>query len=256
MLIATWNVNSVRSRIPRITDFLAAQRPDVLCMQETKVADDSFPAEEFEGLGYEVAFAGGGGYSGVATASRLPMKVMQRGFPDEPAEISRLLVTRIGRLPIVNTYVPQGKSADDPAFQGKLKFLARLRAFFDAQWTPRSRLLWVGDLNVAPEERDVHDPKRLAKHPDFHPEARAAFAETVSWGFVDCFRLHNDEAGQYTFYDYRDTKSIEKQHGWRVDHIMATRPLAKRCTRAWIDMAPRLAEQPSDHTPLLAEFDI
>jgi len=256
MRIATWNVNSVRSRLPRIADFLAAQQPDVLCMQETKVADESFPAAEFEALGYEVACAGAGGHSGVATASRLPMTVVQRGFADEPAEVSRLLVTRIGRLPVVNTYVPQGKSADDPAFQGKLEFLARMRGFFDANWTPRARVLWVGDLNVAPEERDVHDPKRLARHPDFHPDARAAFAETVSWGFVDCFRQHNDEARQYTFYDYRDTKSIEKQHGWRVDHIMATRPLARRCTRAWIDMAPRLAEQPSDHTPLLAEFDV
>lgn len=256
MLIATWNVNSVRSRLPRITDFLTTQQPDVLCMQETKVADERFPVAEFEALGYQVACAGLGGYNGVATVSRLPMKVVQRGFPDEPAEIDRLLVTRIGRLPVVNTYVPQGRSADAPEFRAKLEFLARLRDFFAANWTPRSRLLWVGDLNVAPEERDVHDPRRFARHPDFHPEARAALAGVMSWGFVDCFRLHNDEPGQYTFYDYRDTRSVEKQHGWRVDHVMATRPLAKRCTRAWIDLAPRLAERPSDHTPLLAEFDI
>jgi len=256
MIVATWNVNSVRSRMPAIADFLADQRPDVLCMQETKVTDEDFPAEGFAELDYEVAFAGEKSYNGVAIASRLPIKVLHRGFPGGEADASRLLVAKAGRIPIVNTYVPQGKDPKDEAFQHKLDWLARLRAFFDEQWTPRTRLLWVGDMNVAPEERDVYAPERLGNHPDFHPDARAAFAETVAWGFVDCFRQHNDEDGQYTFYDYRDTQSVEKGHGWRVDHIMATKPLARLCTRAWIDMAPRLGDKPSDHTPLLAEFEL
>lgn len=257
MIIATWNVNSIRSRMPRVADFLQKQHPDVLCMQETKVADDAFPAEDFGALGYEVIFAGEKSYNGVAIASRLPIKELQRGFDDgEPSDAARLLVAEVEGIPIINTYVPQGKSADDEAFQYKLQWLERLRDFFDRNWTPRKRILWAGDMNVAPEERDVHDPKRLINHPDFHPEARAAFARTVQWGFVDVFRQHNDEDGQYTFYDYRDRDSIKKGHGWRVDHILATRPLAKLCTRSWIDMAPRLAEKPSDHTPLLAEFDL
>ena len=256
MIVATWNVNSVRSRMPTIADFLADQQPDVLCMQETKVTDEDFPAEGFTELDYEVAFAGEKSYNGVAIASRLPMMVLQRGFPSGEADASRLLVAKVGRIPIVNTYVPQGKDPKDEAFAYKLAWLARLRAFFDDQWTPRTRVLWVGDMNVAPEERDVYDPKRLLNHPDFHPAAREAFAATVGWGFVDCFRKHNHEDGQYTFYDYRDTQSVEKQRGWRVDHIMATKPLAKLCTRAWIDMAPRLGDKPSDHTPLLAEFEL
>ncbi|MGD9497177.1 MAG: exodeoxyribonuclease III [Armatimonadota bacterium] len=257
MVIATWNVNSVRSRLPAIAEFVAAQQPDVLCMQETKVADDSFPAAEFEALDYQVAFSGAGSYSGVAIASRLPMTVLQRGLDDGgPADPERIIVAKIGRLPVVNTYVPQGKAADHPDFAYKLAWLARLREYFDRTFTPHTRLLWVGDLNVAPQERDVWDPKRLLKHPDFHPDARAAFAETVAWGFVDCFRLHNDEDGQFTFFDYRDTQSVARNRGWRVDHIMATRPLAKLCRRCWIDMAPRLGERPSDHTPLLAEFEV
>jgi len=256
MIVATWNVNSVRSRMPGIAGFLGEQQPDVLCMQETKVTDEEFPAEGFAELGYDVAFAGEKSYNGVAIASRLPMDVLHRGFPDGGADASRLIVAKVGRIPIVNTYVPQGRDPEHEQFQYKLEWLARLRRFFDGTWTPRTRLLWVGDMNVAPEERDVYAPERLGNHPDFHPDARAAFAETAGWGFVDCFRKHNDEDGQFTFYDYRDTQSVEKQRGWRVDHVMATRPLAKLCTRAWIDLAPRLGEKPSDHTPLLAEFEV
>ncbi len=256
MIVATWNVNSVRSRMPAIADFLRDRQPDVLCMQETKVADDDFPVEGFADLDYDVVFAGEKSYNGVAIAGRLPMKVLHRGFPSGEADASRLLVAKVGRIPIVNTYVPQGRDVKDEAFRYKLDWLARLRAFFDSTWTPRTRVLWVGDMNVAPEERDVYAPERLGNHPDFHPAAREAFAQTVAWGFVDCFRKHNDDDGQFTFYDYRDTRSVEKGHGWRVDHIMATKPLAKLCVRSWIDMAPRLGEKPSDHTPLLAEFEL
>ncbi len=247
MRIATWNVNSVRARMPLVAEFLERAQPDVLCMQETKVVDDDFPAEAFTALG----FAGEKSYNGVAIAGRLPLTVLQRGFEDDPADAPRLLVARVGRLPVVNTYVPQGKAADDPAFRYKLEWMARLRDLFGRISTPRSRLLWVGDMNVAPEERDVYDPKALRQHPDFHPEARAALADTMAWGFVDCFRQHNDEGAQYTFFE-----SVEKGHGWRVDHILATRSLARLCTGSWIDMAPRLADRPSDHTPLLAEFDL
>lgn len=256
MRIATWNVNSIRARIPVVEAFVEDQEPDVLCMQETKVADEDFPAEPFEAMGYEVAFAGEKSYNGVATASRLKMEVTDQGFDEEPSDASRLLIVQIGRLPVVNTYVPQGRDPEDEAFRYKLDWLRRLRDLFERRWTPRKRILWVGDMNVAPTERDVYAPKRLGNHPDFHPDARAAFAHTAEWGFVDVFRRHNDEDGQFTFYDYRDTQSLQKGHGWRVDHIMATKPLARLSTRCWIDLAPRRAEKPSDHAPLLAEFDL
>ncbi len=265
MLIATWNVNSVRSRMPRIVDFCAQQQPDVLCMQETKVTDELFPVDDLRELGYDVLFAGQKSYNGVATASRLPMKLLTRGFDDgvEPADATRLLAVAVQPtpesprtpLPIVNTYVPQGRSIDHEAFAYKLDWLARLRAFFERRWSPRARVLWVGDMNVAPQPIDIWEPDRHLNHPDFHPDARAAFAGVSDWGFVDCFRMKRPDAVEYSFYDYRETTSVANRHGWRVDHIMATKPLARLCEDCWIDIEPRLAEKPSDHTPVLARFE-
>ncbi len=264
MLTATWNVNSVRARMPRIVDFCQSQSPDVLCMQETKVTDEDFPAGDLQELGYDVEFSGQKSYNGVAIASRLPMEVFARGFDDGgPADASRLIVVEIQPtpehtrtpVPIVNTYVPQGKDPEHEAFREKLDWLQRLRAFFDRHWSPRKRLLWVGDMNVAPHPIDIWEPERHEGHPDYHPDARAAFAHTAEWGFVDCFREHHPDAVEYTYYDYRDPMAIENGHGWRVDHIMATGPLAKLCTECWIDLEPRIREKPSDHTPVLARFE-
>jgi exodeoxyribonuclease-3 len=156
---------------------------------------------------------------------------------------------------VVNTYVPQGRSPDSEHFQYKLEWLARLRALFESHYSPQEPLLWMGDFNVAPEPIDVHDPKRLKNHVDFHPEARAALEQVREWGFVDVFRRHHpEEPGQYTFWDYRVRDALERGLGWRVDHIWATEPLARKSTRAWIDVEARRAERPSDHTFLVAEF--
>jgi len=255
--IATWNVNGVRARLETVLRFLADQQPDLLCMQETKVQDADFPAEPFEQAGYDCAFSGEKSYNGVAMLSRLPLKQVGAGFEEtEPADASRLIVASAGRLPVVNTYVPQGREAESEHFQYKLEWFERLLGFFGRNFTPRRRILWVGDLNVAPEDRDVYDPKRLRGHVDFHPDAQAAMQRVAQWGFVDCFRLHNDEEGQYTYYDYRMPTALETNRGWRVDHILATKPLAKKCTASYIDLTPRLGERPSDHTPLVAEFDL
>jgi len=257
MKIATWNVNGIRARVEGILRFLADQQPDVLCIQETKVQDTDFPAEPFEQAGYQCAFSGEKAYNGVAILSSLPLKRVHAGFDDrEPADASRLIMATASRLPIVNTYVPQGRQADSEHFQYKLQWFERILGFFDRNFTPRRQVLWVGDLNVAPEDRDVYDPKRLRGHVDFHPEAQAAMQRVVEWGFVDCFRLHNDQEGQYTYYDYRMATALETNRGWRVDHIFATRPLAKKCTASHIDLKPRTGEKPSDHTPLIAEFDL
>ena len=158
-------------------------------------------------------------------------------------------------VPVVNTYVPQGRSPDSEQFQYKLEWLARLRAFFERHYAPDRPLLWMGDFNVAPEPIDVHDPKRLEKHVDFHPQARQALEQVREWGFVDVFRQHHpDEPGQYTFWDYRVRDALDRGVGWRVDHIWATEPLAQKSTAAWIDVEARRAERPSDHTFLVAEF--
>jgi exodeoxyribonuclease-3 len=254
--VATFNANSIRSRLPLILDWLREHQPDVVCFQETKVQDAEFPADPFREVGYSIVFRGQKGYAGVATASREEPRDVAFGLDDggDPDE-ARLVRVTVRGIPIVNTYVPQGQSPDSPQFQYKLAWLARLRDYFQRHFSPEEPLLWVGDFNVAPEEIDVHDPKGLRLHVDFHPEARAALERVREWGFVDLFRLHHPgEPGQYTFWDYRVRGAVERGLGWRVDHIWATRPLAEKCTSAWIDVSARLRERPSDHTFLVAEF--
>ena len=157
---------------------------------------------------------------------------------------------------IVNSYVPQGYSADSDKFQYKLKWFDRLLDYFRQNFTPEDTVLWLGDLNIAPEPIDVHDPDALEGHVCFHPEVRAALRKVMAWGFVDVFRTHCSEAGQYTFWDYRMRNPLAANRGWRIDHLMATEPLAQRSTACYIDREPRTAERPSDHTPVIAEFDL
>ncbi len=254
--VATFNANSVRSRIPVIQHWLAREKPDVLCLQETKVQDPDFPVEAFRDIGYHVAFRGQKAHAGVALASLVEPTNVAYGLDDGgPPDEARLLRVTVAGVPIVNTYVPQGQSVDSPLFAYKLEWFKRLRDYFARHFSPDAPLLWCGDFNVAPEEMDVHNPTRLVTHVDFHPQARAALAEVQGWGFVDVFRRHHpEESGQYTFWDYRVAGALHRNVGWRVDHIWATRPLAERSTRCWIDRDARRAEKPSDHTFLVAEF--
>ncbi len=255
-LVATYNCNSIRSRLPLVLDWLREHRPDVLCLQETKVPDPEFPAQAFRAAGYHVVFRGEKGGAGVAIASRAEPEEVAFGLDDEgPPDEARLVRATVAGIPIVNTYVPQGRSPDHPMFQYKLQWLARLRDYFERHFSPEEPLLWCGDFNVAPEEIDVHNPVRLKNHVDFHPQARAALERLRAWGFVDVFRRHHPgEPGQYTFWDYRVKGALERGLGWRVDHIWATPPLAEKSVAAWIDVEARRAERPSDHTFLVAEF--
>jgi exodeoxyribonuclease-3 len=254
--MATFNANSIRTRLEQVVDWLNREAPEVLCLQETKVQDEDFPAEPFREAGYHVVFRGQKAYAGVAIVSRKEPQEVAFGLDDESApDEARLIRVVIGGIPVVNTYVPQGRSPDSEQFQYKLEWLARLRGFFERHYSPQEPLLWMGDFNVAPEPIDVHDPKRLKDNVDFHPEARAALERVREWGFVDVFRLHHsDEPEQYTFWDYRVRNALERGLGWRVDHIWATEPLAGKSTRAWIDVEARRVERPSDHTFLVAEF--
>ena len=255
-LVATYNCNSIRSRLPLVLDWLREHRPDVLCLQETKVPDPEFPAQAFRAAGYHVVFRGEKGGAGVAIASRAEPEEVAFGLDDEgPPDEARLVRATVAGIPIVNTYVPQGRSPDHPMFQYKLQWLARLRDYFERHFSPEEPLLWCGDFNVAPEEIDVHNPVRLKNHVDFHPQARTALERIRAWGFVDVFRKHHPgEPGQYTFWDYRVKGALERGLGWRVDHIWATPPLAEKSVAAWIDVEARRAERPSDHTFLVAEF--
>jgi len=256
--VATYNANSIRARMELLLDWLDREEPDVVGVQETKVQDEDFPAEPIREAGYHVVYRGQKSHAGVAIISSSEPEGVAYGFddggePDEP----RLIRAVIAGVPVVNTYVPQGRSVDSEHFEYKLEWFDRLRSLFDAHHAPDEPLIWMGDFNVAPEPIDIYDPKGKANHVDFHPDAREALDAVKEWGFVDVFRRHHpDEEDQYTYYDYRAKDPIERGVGWRVDHVWATEPLAERSINSWIDVDARRAERPSDHTFLVAEFDV
>lgn len=253
--IATYNANSIRTRLAQTLDWLAREQPDVLCLQETKVQDQDFPAAPFQEAGYHVIYRGQKAHAGVAILSQEPSQNVIGGFADAPHDAPRLLRATYGPITVINTYVPQGRDPDSEHFAYKLAWFARLRALFEREYTPEQWLVWVGDFNVATEDIDVHDPVRLRGHVDFHPEAQAALERVREWGFVDVYRrLHPDAPGHFSYWDYRARNPVERGIGWRIDHIWATAPLAERAATAWVDVAARQAEKPSDHTFVVAEF--
>lgn len=255
MRIATFNVNSVRTREGIIRQWIDAYQPDILALQETKVTDDLFPVAPFEEAGYHVYFRGQKAYNGVALLSRTPARDIGYGFDDgDPPDESRLQWAAFKGVHIVNTYVPQGRDIEHAMYAYKVKWFQRLRAWLDRRYTKRSPVIWLGDMNVAHDPIDVHNPEERAKHVCYHKDARAAFAHCRDWGFIDTFRQHHPEPGHYTFYDYRNPRNVKDGKGWRLDYILASPPLARRCKDAYIDVAPRLKPRPSDHVVLVAEF--
>jgi len=255
MKVASFNVNSLRARLPIVVRWLSEQGADVLCVQETKVQDADFPGDEFEAAGYRCAFKGQKSYNGVAIFSRAELRNVKYGFEEEPRDEARLIRAEIGGIVFVNTYVPQGYLPESEKFQYKLEWFGRLRKYFEKNFKSSDPVLWAGDLNVAPEPIDVYDPDGLLGHVCFHPAVQEALRKVTEWGFVDVFRKHCGRSGHYTFWDYRLANSFKRNLGWRLDHIMATRPLAQKSRACYIDRGPRLAERPSDHTPIVAEFD-
>ncbi len=257
MRLATFNANSIRSRLPAVLAWAGAQRPDMLSIQETKVQDAEFPRAEIEAAGWRVAFRGEKAYNGVALLSRAAPDEVRYGLDDGgPADETRLLHARFGRLHVVNTYVPQGRELDHPMFAYKLEWFRRLRAYFDRHFHADDRVLWCGDLNVARAPEDVHAPQDYADHVCFHDDVRKAFEETLAWGFVDVFRKYHPEPKQFSFFDYRTPNAAKRGLGWRLDYLLASPALATHSTGAFIDLQPRLAEKPSDHTFVAADFDL
>jgi exodeoxyribonuclease-3 len=254
MKIATYNVNSIRRRLPLVLEWLAVHQPDVMCLQETKVQDQDFPAEAFHGAGYHSTFRGMKGYNGVATLShREPERILYGLHEGPDNEEVRLLQTVVDGIPIINSYVPQGYSISSEKYAFKLEWFGRIRRYFETQLDPRLPAIWLGDLNVAPEPIDVYHPDRRFNDVDFHIDARLAYKEAIAWGFIDVFRMLHPERVQYTYWDYfRD--AFSRNFGWRIDHILATAPLAARCQTVEVDLEPRRAEGASDHTVVWAEF--
>jgi exodeoxyribonuclease III len=255
MKIATFNANSIRSRMQIIKDWLIDNEPDVLCIQETKVQDKDFPLADIKETGYEVVFKGQKSYNGVATLSRMPIELFEFGLDDEPRDEPRLINTKINGVNIINTYIPQGFNPDSEKFTYKLQWYARLKKYFEKRFKPSDPVIWLGDMNIAPEDIDVHNPKTLLGHVCFRPEVWDAFAEVKKFGFTDIMRKHFPNDQIFTFWDYRGG-SYTNNRGWRIDHILATEPLAGKSVGCNVDKIPREREKPSDHTFFTAEFNV
>ena len=256
MKIATYNVNSIRKRLPIVLDWLATHQPDVLCLQETKVQDADFPVDEIRNAGYHASFRGMKGYNGVATLTRAePEQVIHGLHRNEDNEDVRILQTLVNGVRIVNTYIPQGNSITSDKYVFKLEWFQRLHRYFKEHLDPAQPAVWLGDLNVAPEPIDVYHPDRRANDVDFHIDARNAYNATKQWGFIDVFRRLHPDRVQYTYWDYF-RNAFGNNWGWRIDHILATEPLAAKCTKADVDLEPRRAKDPSDHTVTWADFDL
>ena len=256
MKLATWNVNSIRAREDRLVHWLGAHQPDVMCLQELKVADDAFPLLPLQALGYQASVHGQKTYNGVAVLSRVEPASVERGFGDGGDETqSRLVTARVGSVHVVSAYVPNGQEVGSDKWAYKMEWMRRLRAWLDRRFAKTDLVALCGDFNVAPEARDVCDPAAWEPSVLFHPEARAALENFRAWGLVDAFRLHNQAPGFYTWWDYRRL-AFQKKQGLRIDHVFLSEPLAAKCAAAHIDREERKGKQPSDHAPVVVELDV
>ena len=253
MRIATWNVNSLRVRLPLLLEWLARNPVDVLAMQETKLTDEDFPRGELEGLGYQVQASGQKTYNGVALLSRWPLTDVMTDIPglDDPAR--RVLAASTGGLRIVNLYVPNGQSVDSDKYHYKLRWLAALAAWLRAELAAHRQLVVLGDFNIAPEDRDVHDPVAWAGSVHVSEPERQALRALLDLGLVDVFRRFEQPEKSYSWWDYR-MLAFRRNQGLRIDLLLADRAFAQACTACVIDREPRRAERPSDHTPVIADF--
>lgn len=257
MLIATWNVNSLNARMPRVEEWLAAVQPDVLCLQETKMTDAQFPALEFSGMGYESVHHGQGRWNGVAILSKVGLDDVVYGFDDgrDPDPDARVVWATCGGVRVVSVYVPNGRELTDPHYEYKLDWLGRLRTHLDAHHTPDEYLVVLGDWNVIPTDGDVWSPAAFDGATHVSQPERDAIEHVKDWGLVDTLRERYPEPGIYSYWDYRNL-DFPKGRGIRIDYLLSSRALAERCSLDLIDRNGRKGEKPSDHTPVLAVYDV
>lgn len=256
MLVATWNVNSLKARLPRVEAWLADVQPDVLCMQETKLADDAFPHDAMKALGYEGAHFGQGRWNGVAIVSKVGLSDVMRNFAPsvEQDEEARIITAVCGGVRISSVYVPNGRALDNDHYQYKLSWMARLREHLDATCAKSDDVIVTGDFNIAPEDRDVHDPKKFIGATHVSDAERKSLEKVCEFGLEDTFRRFHDEAGLFSWWDYRGG-DFHKGHGMRIDLVLASKSVADRSTWTVVDRNARKGEQPSDHAPVLLEFE-
>jgi len=253
--VATWNVNSLKVRLPHLIEWLARQPVDVVCLQETKLTDDRFPVAELQAAGYRSVFAGQKTYNGVAILLRESTGVaateVQVNLPNLADEQKRLLAVTLDGLRVVNGYFPNGQAVGSDKFEYKLGWLAALTDWLRGELARHEQLLLAGDFNIAPEPRDVHDPALWEGQVLFSEPERAAFRALLALGLRDGFRLFDQPERSYTWWDYRNL-AFRRKMGLRIDHILLSNAAAARCTACTIDVEPRRREQPSDHAPVIA----
>ena len=251
MKLVTWNVNSLKVRLPQVLQWLTDNPVDVLCLQETKTVDEKFPQAEIEAAGYQVIFSGQKTYNGVAILSKHPMTDVVRNNPHFEDEQQRLIAATINGVRVICAYVPNGQSPDSDKYQYKLRWLAGLQHWLALELSAHPKLALLGDYNIAPTDRDVHDPAAWVGQVLVSEPERAAFERMLALPLTDAFRLFDQADKLFSWWDYRQM-GFRRNAGMRIDHILLSAPLAALCTACVIDKAPRKWEQPSDHTPVIA----
>lgn len=255
MRIATFNVNSIRARSQIVRDWLLQHTPDVLAVQETKVEDAKFPYADFEDIGYHVTIHGQKSYNGVCLFSREPQTDVVFGFQDpEWPDDCRVMRAMVGDILVINTYVPNGTSVGSEKWDYKLRWLDRFRQYCTDLATTSDRVIWLGDINIAPTPDDVFDSPKYFGDVGHHPDEFSRLEAIVDWGWHDCFRKFTSGRGHFTFWDFRLPNGFDRDLGWRIDHIYASSALVDSCRLCRVDRAPRSLPRPSDHTPLVAAF--
>jgi exodeoxyribonuclease-3 len=254
MKIATWNVNSLKVRLPHLLQWLGENPVDVLCVQETKMTDDKFPVSEINSAGYHVVYTGQKTYNGVAILSKHPIQDVVKNNPRYADEQQRIIAATIEGMRIICAYVPNGGTIESDKYVYKLAWLASLREWLQEEMRTHEQLAILGDYNIAPGDRDVHDPVAWAGQVLFSGPERKALDALVELGLCDSFRLFEQPEKSYSWWDYRQL-AFRRNCGLRIDHILLSPALAKRCTGCVIDRAPRKWEQPSDHAPVIATLD-
>ena len=256
MRVATWNVNSLRARLPRVEEWIVDVRPDVLCLQETKMAEDAFPHLAFEQLGYECVHHGQGQWNGVAIVSRVGLVDPVRGFADggDADPEARLVSATCGGVRISSVYVPNGRSLDDPHYVYKLAWMKRLSEHVRVNESASADVIVTGDFNIAPDDRDVYDPAKFVGATHVSDAERDALRALESWGLVDLFRKLHDRGGLYSWWDYR-SGDFHQGRGLRIDLVLGTESIAHRTRWSIVDRNARKGQQPSDHAPVLVDLD-
>jgi len=253
MKLASWNVNSLKVRLPHVLDWLAEHQPDILGLQETKTIDENFPQDEIEAAGYQVNFAGQKTYNGVAVISKLPATDIVTDLPglDDPQR--RVLGCTVGDVRFLNLYIPNGSEVGSEKYEYKLGWLDALIKYVKTQLAEHNNFVVVGDYNIAPDDRDLWDPEGWKDKILVSPPERAALQKLFDMGLTDTFRLFEQEENLYSWWDYR-AAGFRRNNGMRIDLLLSSPAMTERCTASYIDKEPRKLERPSDHAPVVAEF--